>query len=257
MQKILAGVIGAAALVAGVTGCNNAGTFDYSSAHGTLIKLQEKGIAQKSIAVLPFLDQRGSKYFEYGQYAQAYMHPAGDHGSFYLGFIPLYPFGYVEKEEPENSEDFVSLGRYQFNPSQDLADAAVQSLKASNLFSEVHKVNRPDQAHSDFLWRGKVTHTCYRGRMYSYFISYFFAWPLWIVGAPNGSSENELAVDFELVERKSGRVVWNYNFSGADYLNHWIYARIGKDASLYAQLMKQAMNGALYDLNRKFSGLNQ
>ena len=241
----------AAALAAAVlTGCTNVAKFDYSAAPGTMIRLQEAGAATKTVAVMSFMDQRGAKYFAPNQHGNP-DHPHGDGGSFYLGFIPLFPFGYVDKEEPENSEDFVSLGRFHFDPQNDLANAAILSLKASNLFASVVRANNLEQANTDYVWRGRVTNTYYNGHMYAYLITYFFAPPLWIIGFPWGRSANELGVSFELVERATGKVVWNYDYSGRDYIVHWIYARIGQDASLYAQLMKQAMNGALYDLAQK------
>ncbi len=232
------------------SGCTSVATFDYTQAQGTLAVFQEWGTGTKTITVLPFLDQRGTKYFDPMQAGQAAAHPAGDHGSFFLGFLPLIPAGYVEKEEPENSEDFVSMGRYHFSVTQDLADAALASLRASNLFKNVQKANRIENVQTDYIWRGKVTNTYYSGSMYSYCITYFLSPVLWVLGAPYGTSENELWVKFELVSRATGKVVWNYDYRGRDYLVHWIYARIGKDTSMYPQLMKQAMNGALFELSK-------
>ena len=257
MRKRVFRFIGIAITTSFLTGCTNVATFDYATAPGPMAKFQEKGVAKKSIAVLPFMDQRGTKYFDPMQAGQAAAHPTGDHGSFYLGFIPLLLAGFVEKEEPENSEDFVSLGRFHFNLAQDLSNAAVLSLKTSNLFSSVSKANSLEQAQTDYLWRGKVTNTYYSGSMYSYCITYFLSPVLWLLGAPSGTSENELWVNFELVERASGKVVWAYKYRGRDYITHWIYARIGKDVSLYPQLMKQAMNGALYELSQKLPTLNK
>ena len=113
------------------------------------------------------------------------------------------------------------------------------------------------QADADYIWRGTVTSTYYRGYMFSYCITYFLSPVLWILGAPNGSSSNELRVKFELIDRAAGKVLWTYDYHGQDYINHWIYARIGKDASLYPQLMKQAMNGALWDLSKKIHNLKK
>ena len=239
-QTFLALAFAAAALMLGA--CTSVATFDYTAASGTMMRFREAGVAKKSVAVLPFMDQRGSGA------AQA-ARPAGDHGSLYLGLIPLLPYGWVEKGEPENSVDFVSLGRFGFNPQNDLAAAAIASLKTSGLFSNVTKANNIAQAASaDYVWRGTVTSTFYRGRMFSYCISYFFSPVLWVVGFPSGSSTNELGVKFELVDRVTGEAVWQYEWLDSDYLNHWIYARIGKDVSLYPELMKRAMNSALGDL---------
>lgn len=244
----------AAALLLGA--CTNVAKFDYSAAPGALPRFSEAGSGTKSIAVMPFMDQRGTKFYDPELAAQAEDRSIGDSGSFFLGFIPLMPFGYVEKNQPELSEDFVSLGRYHLDVQNDLAAAAFASLKSSNLFSDVKRANNMDQAKdADYIWRSSVYSTFYRGRMFSYGISYVFSSLLWVVGFPTGSSTNELAVQFELVERATGNVVWKYSFSKSDYLNHWLYARVGKDTSIYPRLMKDAMNAALYDLSQHMNEL--
>ena len=249
---ILSAAFAAIALV--LSACTNIAKFDYQAAPGTMAKLREPGSAAKSVAVMPFMDQRGMGYIAPGQAAPA--HPVGDHGSFFLGLIPLMPFGYVEKTQPENSEDFVSLGRFHFDVQNDLAAASIASLKSSGLFSNVVKANNAAQAaNADYIWRGTVTSTFYRGRMFSYGITYCFSHILWIVGVPYGSSTNELGVKFELVDRTSGNVVWDFSYLESDYLNHWIYARVGKDVSIYPQLMKEAMNRALFKLSQDMPDL--
>ena len=249
---ILSAAFAAAALV--LSACTNVAKFDYQAAPGAMIKLREPGSATKSVAVMPFMDQRGIGIIDPGQAASA--HEVGDHGSFFLGFIPLMPFGYVEKTQPENSEDFVSLGRFHFDVQNDLAAASIASLKNSGLFANVTKANNAAQAaNADYIWRGSVTSTFYRGRMFSYGITYCFSHILWIVGIPYGSSTNELGVKFELVDRATGDVVWSCDYLASDYLNHWIYARVGKDVSIYPRLMKEAMNQALYKLSQDMPDL--
>ena len=244
MKKILF----AAALAAAVlTGCTNVATFDYNGAPGTISSFQEKGTAQKTVAVMPFLDLRSAGVSD----------PAdiGEDGSLYLGFIPLMPFGYLIKPEPEKTDDFVSLGRFHFDPVNDLANAAMVSLSRSNLFAKVVRANNQAQAETDYIWRGKVLNTAYRGNMYSYCITYFLSHVFWIIGIPSGTSWNRLHVQFELIERASGKVVWTYDFDREDSITHWLYARVGKDASLYALLMKLAMNQAMQDLSAKLPSL--
>ena len=251
---ILSAAFAAAALV--LSACTNVAKFDYQAAPGTLAKLREPGSATKTVAVMPFMDQRGVKYYDPDQAALAAGRHTGDSGSFFLGFIPLMPFGYVEKEQPENSEDFVSLGRFHFDVQNDLAAASMASLKSSGLFKNVVKANNAAQAaNADYIWRGSVTSTFYRGRMFSYGITYCFSHILWVVGIPYGSSTNELGVNFELVDRASGDVVWSFGYLASDYLNHWIYARVGKDVSIYPRLMKEAMNQALYKLSQDMPDL--
>ncbi|MPN43548.1 hypothetical protein SDC9_191108 [bioreactor metagenome] len=105
---------------------------------------------------------------------------------------------------------------------------------------------------AEYLWRGTLTDSTYSGALLTYGITYFAAPVLWVLGAPEGVSRNTLGVRFELVERASGRAVWSYNYLATDSVVHWIYARVGKDVSLYPELMRQAMNSALAELARNF-----
>ena len=242
----------AAVAVSVLTACANLATFDYNAAVSPMAEFKDVKVPKKTVAVVPFLDQRDSKYYDKTQAKQAAAHPAGDHGSFLYGFIPLMPAGFVEKEKPEASDSrFVSLKRFQFDVSNDLAAAAFESLKQSGLFTDVSKANSVEEADTDYVWRGKVTNTYYGGNIYSYCLTYLVSPVFWVLGAPSGTSENQLWVKYELIDRKTGDVVWNYDFRGRDYLTHWIYARTGKDTSLYPELMRQGMNKALWELSVK------
>lgn len=193
MKKLL---LQSALLAAGfllLAGCTNVATFDYSAAAEPMVSFAGPPEA-KSIAVLPFLDQRSRKSLQQ-------LAPAADSGSFYLGLLPLMPYGYVKKPFPERSDDFVSLGRFHFNPSLDLAEASVLSLKASRLFGRVELADSAGRTDAEYLWRGSVNNTFYSGAMLTYCISYFLSPALWAVGAPEGVSRNALGVSFELVER--------------------------------------------------------
>ncbi|MBQ9336932.1 MAG: hypothetical protein IJS14_06520 [Lentisphaeria bacterium] len=246
MNKIMFSFAALAAAL--LSGCTNVATFDYNGAPGAVSAFQERGSGRKTVAVMPFLDQRSASVTDPGE--------VGDRGSLYLGFLPLMPFGYLIKSEPENSDDFVSLGRFHFDPRNDLANAAMISLKQSNLFANVVRANDQSQAAgADYIWRGKLLSTRYRGNMYSYCLTYFVSHIFWIIGVPSGTSWNQLHVQFELIDRASGQVVWQYDFDREDSITHWLYARVGKDASLYAVLMKIAMNNALQDLQPRLPGL--
>ena len=52
----------AAALLLGA--CTNVAKFDYSAAPGALPRFSEAGSGTKSIAVMPFMDQRGTKFYD-------------------------------------------------------------------------------------------------------------------------------------------------------------------------------------------------
>jgi len=229
-----------------LSGCTNIARFDYTDAPGPMVQFPEAR-ERKSIAVMPFLDQRGMEIINLGDRPQ---HIYSDSGSLYWGLLPLFPFGFVQKKLPEQSNDFVSLGYFHFDPANDLAAASIESLKYSNLFSWVGKTNSLKQAETDYIWQGTITDLGYRGKLFSYCITYFLSPALWIIGAPSGVSHNQLGIDFALVERATGETVWKHSYHGNDYIMHWIYARVGDDTSLYAALMKQAMNQALYNLSK-------
>ena len=250
--KILAAVLTASVLSA----CSDLATFDYDTAVSPMAEFHEVA-PKKTVAVVPFLDYRGTKYYDATQTKQAEAHPAGDHGSLLLGFIPLMPAGFVEKEQPENSTGFVTLEKFEFDLQNDLTDAAYQSLKHSGLFTSVVKADAAEQADTDYIWRGKVTNTYYGGNMYSYFVTYLVSPVFWVLGAPYGTSQNQLWIKYELIDRKTGDVLWTYDYRGHDYITHWIYARIGKDVSMYPELMRQGMNCALWELSQKLPVLDK
>jgi len=228
-----------AAAVLTLAGCTNVAQFGYSEAETPMVGFG--GPEAASVAVLPFLDKRPQN--------------AGDCEARLLGLVPLAPYGYVEKLYPERSEDFISLGRFYFNPEEDLAAAAVLSLKASKLFEHVTLARSAAKTDAEYLWRGTLTDSTYTGALLTYGVTYFAAPVLWVVGMPEGASHNTLGVRFELLEKKSGRTVWSYEFKGTDCVVLWLYARIGKDTSLYAELMRRAMNQALTDLAAKLPNL--
>ncbi len=248
-KKISLAALALAAVLFG--GCINVDRFDYGGTQGPMLRFADSGINHKSVAVLPFLDQRGIKYVNPSMQADAYDFPYGDTGSFWFGIIPLMPFGWVGKSNPEGSDTFATLGRFHFDPSDDLAAAAQTSLAYSNIFDKVVRATSAANATADYLWQGSFSNLQYDGTLFSYCLMYIGSPVFWILGAPLGYSRNELWVEFALIERESGRTVWSYKYRGKDYIVHWIYARIGKDVSLYPQLMKQAMNAALYDLSQK------
>ena len=55
-----------------------------------------------------------------------------------------------------------------------------------------------------------------------------------------------------------GAIVWKYSYDASDHLNHWIYQpRSGEDVSLFAAMMKEAMNGAVVNMAQTVPALMQ
>ena len=232
----------------GAAGCTSVATFDYEGARGTMVRVRPNGAA-KTVAVMPFMDQRG---------AFTGAHSYHDRGSYWFGWIPFMPSGYEVKNSPEKSDGFITLERFHFHPQEDLAAAAAMSLRRSGLFGHVLQANNAAQAQADYHFRGRLKLASYEGDIWSCCITYGFAPVLWVLGVPYATSFNSLSVEFELVERATGAVVWKYGYDATDHLNHWIYQpRTGEDVSLFAAMMKEAMNGAVVNMAQTVPALAQ
>ncbi len=234
----------AAALLS--VGCTSVATFDYEGSRGTMIRASHNG-GSKTVAVMPFMDQRGAFTGD---------HRYNDRGSYWLGWIPFLPSGFEVKNSPEKSDGFITLERFHVNPQEEFAAGAAASLRRSGLFANVVQANNDSQAKADYIFRGRIKAATYEGDIWSCCITYGFAPLLWVVGVPYATSFNSLAVEFELIDRASGNKVWSYAYDGSDYLNHWIYQpRVGEDVSLFAALLKEAMNGAVVNMSQTVPGL--
>ena len=241
----------AAAVCAAIltTGCSNTSRFDYSGAYGAMPTFAQLPGAP-TVGVLPAEDHR-----DYRSY------PDNDNdnetgGSYYLGMLPFFPFGWHFMRHPEQSGEFATLSQFDFNPSEDLAAAAAISLKTSKLFAKVERVRDPKNCDCTYLWKTRLRNTNYCGYLFTYGLTYIGAPFLWVLGIPDGLSSVRLDIDFELVERATGRVVWSYrNDVLGETVVHWIYARVGADADPYARLMKYAMARSLNNLSIKYPGI--
>jgi hypothetical protein len=211
-----------------------------------MIRASHNG-GSKTVAVMPFMDQRGAFTGD---------HRYNDRGSYWLGWIPFLPSGFEVKNSPEKSDGFITLERFHVNPQEEFAAGAAASLRRSGLFANVVQANNDSQAKADYIFRGRIKAATYEGDIWSCCITYGFAPLLWVVGVPYATSFNSLAVEFELIDRASGNKVWSYAYDGSDYLNHWIYQpRVGEDVSLFAALLKEAMNGAVVNMSQTVPGL--
>ena len=239
-------LLAAAALCA--AGCTSVATFDYEGAPGTMVRVRPNG-ASKTVAVMPFMDQRGST---------SGSHAYNDSGSYWLGWFPFMLSGYDVKNSPEKSDGFITLERFHFNPQEDLAAAAAMSLRRSGLFGHVLQANNAAQAQADYHFRGRLKTGTYEGNIWSCFITYGFAPALWVIGVPYATSKNYFGVEFELVERATGVVVWKYSYDSSDRIHHWLYQpNPGEDVSLFAAMMKEAMNGAVVNMAQTVPALAQ
>jgi hypothetical protein len=232
--------------------CAGTARFDYAAAPGIMVQYEPLPGAP-DVAVLPFTDMRNLQNLQpEGNVNQS---STADQGSFAIGWIPLMPCGWVSKSLPEaeSGSGMATLNSYWCLFSRELAEAASASLEFSKLFAEIQECSNSKQATTKWLFNGSYHDTTYDGYRITYGLSYIGAPLLWLVGFPDAVSRNRLALHFELVERTTGKVVWTFDYTGQDYVIHWLYARVGADASLYPRLMKTAMNAAIHDLYQRFA----
>lgn len=194
-----------------------------------------------TVVVHDFLDQRALS-------GPALSHE-GDRGSLGWGLVPLMPFGYTIKPEPERSECFISTRRYLSSGPRELAQMATRSLEASGLFKKVSHA-QAGATDAEYIWRGTVKSMEYRGYMWTYCVTYLAAPLLWAAGLPTGMSTDELAITFDLVKSGTGEIVWTYEFKGTERIVHGLYYNVGDDLRGFPVLMTRAMNLALADLAR-------
>lgn len=226
-------------------GCSNTARFNYSEAYGAVPALMPLP-GDPSVGVLPAEDFRDADTYALNDNANEGV------GSYYFGFLPLMPFGWRTMRHPEQSGSFATLSQFDFNPAEDLANAASIGLKASRLFSKVERVRDIKNCSSTYLWRTRLRNSNYRGHLITYGVTYFAAPVLWLIGLPDGLSVAKLHIDFELIDRASNKTVWSCSSNLSDSQWHWLYARIGTDADLYAKMMKYALARAAVDLSQKY-----
>lgn len=206
-----------------------------------------KSICSQTVGVEPFRDCRQS--------LESDVLVPLERGSFALGWLPILPYAWVSKAYPEKpgKHNFATLRSYWCQFDVELAAATVGSLNYSHLFRKPCVLVTPENSKdTDWIFRGFLYDTTYEGERLTYGVTYLVAPLLWLVGFPNAVSHNSLSVAFQMVNRRTDKVEWEYHYSGQVSTVHWLYWNVGQDASGYSQLMKVALNAALYDLSQNF-----
>ncbi len=232
--------------------CASTAHFDYRRAPGTMQRFRHP-ISHQSVCVEPFRD------FRQATLQNETPELSSERGSFALGWVPLMPYAWVSKPRPEVAGDhnFATLRSYWCQFDVELAGAAVASLNYSHLFSTPCVLAASGVAETDWIFRGTLYDSRYEGARLTYGVTYLLAPALWLIGFPTGVSHNHLSVGFELINRRTGKVAWEFHYSDKSSTVHWLYWNVGKDANRYPQLMRVALNAALYDLSQHFPELEE
>jgi len=232
MKKFWLLALGSIAALLG-TSCGSIGRFNYPANEDDLEVVSRAPIIPCRVGVLPFVDRREQE------------NHAGGLG---LYLLPFMPYGYVEYYRPELGSHFVSISRFDCDPSMQFAEASAYSLRRSNLFGDAFVVQKGQVATAELVFTGEVRNTTYRGRIFTYGITPFLCWAMWLVGFPEGNSANQLEVKFTISRPGNPKAYWEYSYKNDDWLVHWIYYNSGSDVDMYAAMYQDAMNLAIGDL---------
>lgn len=222
------------ALLSILTGCGTTTKFVYPSNMHNLKQVKESKFTDKTVAVLPFDDMRGNK---------------NNSSTRYLTLIPLYPYGWVNYDRPEAAQYFLTVEKFNFDASEDLAKAAALSLRRSMMFKDAWFTFGGDKYRADYVFKGEIFATEYNAMIYSYGTS-LVCFYVWLLGTPAGTSENTLTIKFSLQD-KNNKTLWTYSFDSKEKILQGLYYRSGADVSMYVSLMERAMNEAIADMNKK------
>jgi curli biogenesis system outer membrane secretion channel CsgG len=221
-----------------LTGCGATAKFIYPSNASDLVRLSDKPEFDKTVAVLPFDEERND---------------SNQAGTYFLYLVPFMPYGWATYERPDAARYFVTLSQFEFNVSEDLAKAAVTSIRKSGLFKDVFFSYGGDKDKADLILKGEVISTKYEGSIYSYGLS-LYGPLLWIFGLPAGSSTDNLGLKFSLVDLKTSKILWESSYTGEETISQGYYYNWGHDVRGYSILMEKAMNEALKDMHKSLAG---
>jgi hypothetical protein len=73
---------------------------------------------------------------------------------------------------------------------------------------------------------------------------------LWLIGLPAGSSTDELTLKFQIKDAKTNEKVWEHTYTGQKRIVQGLYYSFGYDVRGYAELMEDAMNKAVVDIDK-------
>lgn len=232
MKKMMS-VLAGAMLVWLLASCGAVSRFNYPADMDDLALVSPTPFQPYKVAVPPFKDSRLDLNLS---------------SSLWIYLLPLCPYGYVEYYRPEKAERFVSISEFIFNPTVDLAQAAVFSLRRSNLFTDVNFT--PAGKNAELVFNGEIIMTYYKGRLFTYGLSW--TGPLlWLIGAPAATSGDRLRVKFSLTRPGRPQPMWEYVYDGDDWTVQWIYGQQARDTVFFSSLMQEAMNSAIRDLRNR------
>ncbi|HUA33103.1 MAG TPA: hypothetical protein VMA09_05820 [Candidatus Binataceae bacterium] len=209
-----------------VTGCASRAGWQYTPNPAQPARVQ----VPVTVAVTHFKDERGTTNTQY--YA--------------VCLIPLVPYCTASYERPENANGFLTMGAYNFRPSDDLAEAAATELRQTGMFKDVFVTNRAQDPGAQLELRGTILSTNWDASRYSYMLGPYSS-VLWILGLPLGSAQNKLELHLVLVATSSGQQLWTTDISQDYSTTEGFYYDFATDFG-YPQMFRTGMEPAVASL---------
>lgn len=218
--------------IAILTGCASQKAWKY----GPELVANTPPLINQSVIVTPFDDQRLNE--NKNRYA------------FYL--IPLMPYGWQELNTPEGVTAHANSSLWQWKPSEDMAKAAADEVNNARIFKEAFFGNRASEA--QLLLKGTIKSTKYDAKIYSYCLSAYGP-ALWWLGLPATSADNELSLNFKLVDQTTNATLWQKDYSDKTSVTSSLYSQ---DSDFnYSEMMKKIMLNVVSDLRSNAAAIRK
>ena len=169
----------------------------------------------------------------------------GGTGPMWLYTVPGVIYGYGFYNRPEDGHFYLGIAGFKFKPKDQLAQAAQKSIKHADIFKKAYMKNH-NWEEPDLVFTGNIKSTKFKERMYSYGLSVFGPL-LWLLGAPDGWTDNHLKIQFILKQPGSESFIWKYTGSDSVSRVHWFYYQ-GQDVKGYVPAMQHIMANAIDNL---------
>jgi hypothetical protein len=214
-----------------LTGCATQKQWQYTSEPESISKAR----INKSVSVLPFLDQRLSDNSNMiGMY-----------------LIPIMPFGWQDLNVPEGFQGHITSAAWLWKPNEDIAKAVAEELNQSHLFKEVFFTNKASEG--DIVLVGAIKSTKYNGKIISYGLSVYGPM-LWFIGLPAGTFNNELILNFKLEDKKNNLVLWEKDYKQNMSNTTWLY-HMPSDFE-YSSMLKTILLQVTKDIQSNAESIN-
>lgn len=196
----------AAALMVPLAGCyTSVGRWTYPSGRYPTSECPHPSTAV--IAVEPLIDARSETNRSWMPWA----------------YVPLFPLGWTHFDRPEATVQSKDTTTYQATPCDDLARSLVTELRREKMVAsaEIRGDGERDVV-PNYVLRGWLRSYYVHESRWTYGLS-IYAYVLWALALPMGTSRNGFRVDLELDDARDGHVVWTASIFDADHHVEGIY----------------------------------